>query len=353
MIVAYTVQRSDPQSAAPNLLRLWRNNLPVDGDVRRKLDWLYRDPPDRPSEVFLLVSDTEETTPIVGTAGFGVRRFQVAGRSGRAALLADLAVDQAHRTVMPALKLVREVRSAMASFDLIYGFPNKHAEGVFRRAGYRELGRSTRYVRVLRHASYLARLVPVPLLPRLAGPVLDLAVLVRRLPAMLRSRQTCRLVWLPDVDARFDRLWDAARADYRTVGYRGSDFLRWRFLRHPSDSFQVVALLRGDGESSLAAYAVLRRKGAVVHIADLFGHTADLGSLVDLLIGVLWRQGTVAISFTFLGSQRVVGLLKERGFKARESVHRVFFDAGDSLRGVPIDLSDLEEWHLTDGDEDT
>ena len=354
MAVVYTVKRSDPKSAADDLLRLWRDNLSVLDDVRQKFDWTYYDGPERPSEVYLLASDADGAARIVGTAAVGIRRFQMGERVGRAALLADLAVDRAHRTLLPALMLVREIRSdALASFDLIYGFPNKYAQGVFRRVGYKELGTMTRYVRVLRHTPYVARVLRLPLLPRLGGPLIDLATLGRRVPAMFKINRTCRLGWLPDVDERFDRLWEEARSDYRRIGHRGSAFLRWRFLRHPSSRFAVAALIRRDREASLAAYAIVQRDGGVAHIADLFGRTGDLGDLLDLMIGSLWRQGVASISFWFLGSGRVVRLLTERGFKKRESTRSVVFEAGASLTAEGADLADVEGWHLTEGDEDT
>lgn len=85
-----------------------------------------------------------------------LRQLWHRGRAHRAALLADLAIDRAHRTVLPALILQHAVkRHVDASYDLSYGFPNAHAVGIHRRIGYHEHGTMPRYVRVLRHARLL------------------------------------------------------------------------------------------------------------------------------------------------------------------------------------------------------
>src|SRR5687768_3975819 len=119
----YVVERRPVAEVEADLRRLWDDNLTVAGGVARKFAWLYREAPDL-----------------------------------RAGVLADLAVDRPHRSVGPALALAREAKAwTLGNLDLAYGFPNKLAEGVFKRVGYKVLGTMPRYARVLRHAGYAAR----------------------------------------------------------------------------------------------------------------------------------------------------------------------------------------------------
>ena len=348
--MTYDVRRLAPAAARPDLLRLWSNNLDVLGDVQAKFDWSYRDAPQRPAEVFLLASGDD----VVGTAGVHPRGVAIQGRQVRAALPGDLAVDRGHRTLLPALTLVREVRRwVLGGFDLVYVYPNRHSEGVFRRAGYRQLGSLTRWAVPLRYGSYLARLLKLPVLPAVAGFGIDVARFLQRVPAALAASRAFRLEWLADVDPRFDRLWEQLGGEYGVAGSRRTEFLRWRFLRHPAQSFRVAALVRRGGGQELAAYAVVERAGRVAHLRDMFGRPEDCGSLLALLLPALTLDGAEAVSFRFLGSRRITEVLERHGFERRQASSTVFFDTGAAVASQRDLLSDVEHWYLTDGDEDT
>jgi hypothetical protein len=371
----YAVVRAAPAEVAGTLQRLWDANLVVAGGAEQKYRWLYVDAPDQPDSVFLLEASAAGAEPrAVGTAGICVRRFSVGGRDASAALLADLAVDKEHRSLMPALSLVREVKAhALAHHDFAYGFPNKLAVGVFKRVGYRELGTITRYARVLRHAGYLGRVrdldlssVPRPVrsaleravgmaaVAKLGGAALDAARLARGAPSALSAARAVRLDWLEAPDERFDALWEEARGDYQVVGRRSAAFLRWRFPA--ADGHKIAALRQRGGGQRLLAYAVVQRDGEVAHIRDLFGRMASLGSLLDLLVPALYRRGAASASIRYLGSPRVVALLTERGFEARQSDRTITVGRrepvpdGDEIGAL---VERAEAWHLLDADEDT
>jgi hypothetical protein len=291
---------------------------------------------------------------VVGTAGVHSRGVAIQGRQVRAALPGDLAVDRGHRTLLPALTLVREVRRwVLGGFDLVYVYPNKHSEGVFRRAGYRQLGSLTRWAVPLRHGSYLARRLKLPVLPAVTGFGMDVVRFLQRVPAALAASRGFRLEWLTDVDGRFDHLWQQLEGEYGVAGSRRAEFLRWRFLRHPGQSCRTAALVhRGEGEK-LAAYAVIERAGRVVHLRDMFGRPEDCGSLLALLLPALTLEGAEVVSFRFLGSRRITEVLERHGFKRRQGSSTVLFDTGAAVASQRDLLSDVDLWYLTDGDEDT
>jgi hypothetical protein len=368
--VKYRVERALPAQVEGELMRLWAQNLPFAGAVEKKLRWAYRDAPEPPLSVFLLLAASDGGTAAVGTAGVMTRHFRLGDRRVRAALHADLAVDCAHRTALPALLLVRTAREfALAEFDLAYGFPNPQAAGVFKRAGYRELGLMTRWVRVLRHAPYLGRLaehprVPAriarplasPLVAKLAGPILDTTRRALMVPGALRARRRYALEWLPAADERFDALWREARGEYRIAGERGAAFLRWRFPPEPHRS--IAALFSREAPHRLRAYAAVEEITAdvgthqVAHVRDLFGHGDAFGPLLDLLLESLWARGDAAISLWYLGGPDLGGLLRARGFEPLASERVVYVGVSRSLEAESALLSDAASWHLVDADED-
>lgn len=363
---SYRVARARPLDVRADLERLWGANLQVDGGVRAKFDWLYRDAPVPADTVFLLHAGDDGA---VGTAGVGVRELQLGDQLARAGLLADLAVDKAHRSVGPALALVRDVKAwAAAEFALMYGFPNKLAEGVFKRVGYQTLGAIARYARPLRHGAYASRLVEddlqrlpavtrawlvkavqVPAVAAMAGIAVDAAKLARGVPAaMAAGRLQHAIADAPD--PRFDELWTRARGEYAIVTARTARFLAWRFPPRPGRSWRL-ALDRRSG--ALRAYAIVDRIDGVAHVRDLFGHRDEVLAVLDRLPIAQYRAGASSLSMRYLGAPWLADALLARGFAVRQADRMIAVATGTwvATAAAPSVL-DPAAWHLTDADED-
>lgn len=368
--VSYTVERVAPATVRDELGRLWDDNLQVEGGVDRKFDWLYVDAPEKPDGVWLLAAQQGADRRWVGTAGAGLRRFRVLGSEMRAAVLADLAVDREHRSVLPALALVRAVKAwALAECDFAYGFPNGHAEGVFRRVGYQALGTTGRWVRVLRHAPYVSRIkqTPLPRVPgavrrvvdraadikaiaAVAGGAVDLVRLGQLAPSLVLAARKVKLSWLPAADDRFDRIWQSARDEYDIVGVRSSTFLRWRFPA--SERISIALATARDGDAPVA-YAVIEQTGDIAEVRDLFGKKDAIVALLDLLVPALYPRGAGALSMRYLGAPWLRDALESRGWSRRPSDRVVTLGIADRITAQPrAALTAVSRWHLTDADED-
>lgn len=345
----YRAVLTDPDEDRASLIRVWTSNLPSAGDAAAKLAWLYLDAPAGRAHAFVLQHDGAA----VGCAGITVRELWYGDQALRAGLLADFAVDRAHRTAFPALILQRAVkRHADAAFDLSYGFPNQHAVAIHRRIGYHELGLMTRYVRVLRHTGYLERRFGHRRLVRAAGALADAATRAVRLAASARRITAGALRWLDDVDPRFDRLWQTARRDHGIACRRDAAFLRWRFLRKPGEHNVIAALVdRRRGE--LRAYAVVGGgPGGMAHLLDVYGRLDAIDDLLVRLMPALHARGHTAVTLRFLGDARMAALLAAH-LAVRDRNRTVVVHAGARCPIDPALLGDPGRWYLTDLDEDT
>lgn len=340
----YSTSATEVQESKDLLLRLWEDNLHVRGDLENKLRWFYCESPHGPGRAFLLHA---RDAP-VGCAGLGVRTLFRQGRPLRAALFADLAIDRSHRSGLPALTLLRSIQAEIArDFDLGYGFPNRRAIAVYRRAGFLELGGVYRHVRVLRSRPYLRAVLG----SWLSAPVA--AIADTALAAAARTRQVVvrrfALEWSEKFDARFDRLWEAVHANYPLACERTAAFLRWRFAQEPH---RIAALVcRDTGE--LAAYGVFRSaEDGFIELLDLFGAgERELGALIALVIPAIAELGFAAIGFRFFGNPRVIRLLHAHGFARRGEPRSIVVASG---RGAALTaMRDISSWYLTDLDEDT
>jgi hypothetical protein len=352
MAVLYSVTRMPLGEAREDLHRIWSSSLQGIGNVDERLEW-YAQAPTPSNHVYMLAAEGGvHPRRIVGAAGVEIRAFALAGRELRAGLGCNLAVEAAHRTVLPGLRLLREVRRATSGeLDLAYNVPNARAQPLFLRAGYRELGQMSRYVRILRHAPYVSRVVGIGAAARAAGAALDLATMT------YYSRRHCpkgfELVWIDQPDERFDALWERVKGEYRIVGRRDARWLRWRCFVLPTSRARIAALVERGG-AGVRAYALVDTRDGVAHIRDLFGPIADLDVLLIPLARDLRRAGIVSMSFAYLGSAAMDSLLAAHGFFARPTDRRIFVDAGPRLTEQERALvMDPQAWHLTEYDEDS
>ncbi len=354
----YVVRQAVPADVREGMMQVWRKNLPVH-DAAEKYRWFFEDAPEQPKAVFVLYALTEgKADEIVGTSSVGIRRFSVNGKTLRVALLADLAINKEHRQLRWALNMVREVRDyALRNHAVLYGFPNHKAVGVFRRAGCKGLGSMPRYARVLRHAGYIERLTEREDVPHWASPILksglgqsvlgagaDVMRMAELAPKYIAGATQFRLQWIESDDARIDDLWQQARSHYPIVGERTSEFLSWRFPKAEGHRF---AALVDRKRPELRAYAVVLRSGTVIHMRDFFGFPDDIGPLIRQLLPILYGEGVTSISVRFLGAKRFADALRECGFAMRQGARDIVVDATDAF-----DVSEVEQWFLSDGDED-
>lgn len=337
----YSVFETDIHDSRAVLHRLWADNLHPRGGLDAKLRWFYCDGPHGPGRALVLRAHDAA----VGCAGVGVRTLVHRGTALRAALFADLAIDRPHRSGLPALTLLRAIQAEVArDFDLGYGFPNHKAIALYRRAGFVELGRMHRYVRVLHGRSYLATAAP-PL--RVAAAVADRALAAAAHLHALRARRF-ELDWPAEFDARFDRLWQAVRTGDRIACERSAAFLGWRFAH---DRHRIAAIVRRD-TGALAAYGVLRpAERGLVELVDLLGAgDRELDAAIALIVPAARRLGFAAIGFRFLGHPRVIRVLRAHGFVRRGEPRSVVVapGRGSALAALPTRTA----WYLTDLDED-
>jgi hypothetical protein len=347
----YGVRPVEDGAGLEALLRLRAANLHTSAaiDPRAQHRWYYEQNPAGPGQALLLMKDGEA----IGCAGIGTRRFSLAGTPLRGALLGDFAVDREHRTGLPALVLQRAVaRQVQRDHDFAYGFPNAAAVAVFRRVGFQQLGLIRRFVRLLRHGDYLARIAPHPALGRAAALLPDLAFALRDTVRSRRYPPGLALVTLgrAEVDERFDQLFTEQQHHHPMVGQRGAAFLRWRFFDRPGETHEVAALIDRDRGDRLCAYAVLHIDRGRAHLRDLFG--GELALLLQRLAPALRSRGIEAMSVRFLGAGAVARTLLACGFHPREAERAVVVRPGRPGDPGADSLLNPERWYLTDADED-
>jgi hypothetical protein len=367
--MTYCVCQPHEQTDRQSILELWQRNLP--GSSPKRYRWLYESGP--ASSLLLHAADGRA----VGSIGLMRRTLLAQGRPLPAGQAIDLNVDGDHRTIGPALQLARAATAAITrgELSLIYGFPNRRSEAVFRRLGYRVLGELQRWVRPLSGRAVIQR-SPWPRLLRGAAALVDPILWLQDLwlrgaggrpggtggsPVLVGTaadglrRRPLRFEATDRFDARFDRFWRRAAAPAAIVGERSAAYLTWRFGQSPAALHRTLCLLDARGE--LAAYLVYSRRAGAVSISDfLYAQAADFEILLAEFLRQMRHARADTVSATYLGHPAVGQTLARFGFWRRPSPGKAVLYADPNGPAAPpagCDLFQPANWHLTRADLDT
>lgn len=347
---SYTVRRADVAAEAEEILGLWRATYPdVDpAAALRKLESQYLYAPAGPGICFFL--EHGDNREAVGVQCMGPRKFTYGGRAVTAGIMADYVVDTRHRSLGPALTLLKSTMSAgHAAFAFLYGFPNPRSGVVFRRAGMRSPGAITRFVCLLRSKSFLARrfgprwrwLAPV------AAGFGDTLLAVGNALRRVRLARQWRWGEQEDFDGFFDQCWQAGRRDNWLIAERSRETLSWRF---PEGTTRRISVATERVSGMQVGYIVWRRDGDAWEILDVFCRRPE-EQLAGLLAGFsdrAHRLGAQSVGLEFAAPDNLKAAVQKAGFHARDQ-HPLFLsaEAGAEINSLP-----LESMYLTGFDSD-
>jgi hypothetical protein len=347
MNVRYSIAEADLSTAGPAIGSVWVKNFSSYNaeSARAKLQSGYVNNPAGPGSVLML--NAEGLPEPQGTLGLHPRVFHLGSRSIRAAGLADFAVNVEHRTLGPAMMLMRSgVRLAADRFDFSYGLPNVKAAPVCVATGLKRLGAVQRYAFPLTSRKILASYLPRALVARVA-PVLDRILYFLDWTRNLRTadKLVCRSAgW--DV-AAFDEIW-SRRPAATLLSERTGRMLNWRFAALGRLGWQ--ASIAQDSGGIDRGYVAWRSIKGCIEIGDFFADDPRKWTtpLMLAFIRQVRRLEFESISVEFFGSSAVSACLQRAGMVLRAEQLPIFLSKSNGL-----DLATTELWYLTSFDNDT
>ena len=356
MSVRYSIVPGDPQKDRREVLDLATRNRPGPRSrLEAKFVKYYENSPVGAPSLFL--ARDNESGSLVGMAALFPTSLWIAGERVPAGIGGDFAVDEGHRGFGPALALQRATISAVSERGLkcAYGSPNQNSELIVGRAGYMDLGRLTRFIKLLSARPLVDRYVSRPRLASLASGVAGpfVSILSRE---RLHRRSGRLSVEEPEFfDDRFTSLWELARRQLGVTSERNAELLNWRYEKTgpggAPGNYPIFALVEGD---EVAGYVVYRMDDDARLVYDLVCRPdrAVVDALLSEFILDARRKKASAINLGYVGPPN---LLTERlrafGFLARTAQNGLLVYAeGEAPFGV--DLKKAEHWHFTSGDTD-
>jgi hypothetical protein len=337
------------------VLALGYRNLPpaVQGDRESRYRKYFEDSPLGPPH-FVLARDSESDS-FVGMAAIFPTRLRVFGELVPAAVAGEFAVDDGHRGLGPAIPLQRAAVAQLGELGLAcaYGYPNEHSEPITRRVGYTDLGKLTRYVKVLRSRILVEQYGRGRVAAAAGRVALDPLLWLASQERFKRRPRSLRVERPVAFDERFAGLWETLFQQRTITSERNPELLNWKYeMGREGGIYRVLALVGPDEQ--IAAYAVYTVRNGIRHVVDIvFQPSAQvLDALLAELIRDARREGMLALSLIHLGPQSLLtGRLKTFGFLRRtedSSLH--VFVPGESERERA--LVDPANWYFLNADAD-
>jgi hypothetical protein len=313
----------------------------------RRYDWLYREGPYGPADVWLAV--TKEDGSVVGGAAAFPRRVYVGGSQMQACVYGDFFVAPEQRSLGLAVRLQRACLESLATGRAVvaYDFPSTSMMAIYKRlqtGTQKDMVRLAKPLRVNRKAREKLRFKP------LAGAVSAVA------NAALAMR---------DQVSRSSKHWEIAPLngpcgeDFTTLAsevgsaqgncvVRRADYLNWRYLSHPFFRYQILTARRRGHLEGYVAFCNQDDDGKIV---DLFGLGSEdmFASLLAEASRIVRLLGATTLSAPILSCHSRVADFEHSGFRRRESCN-VILNAGPNSAATQA-CSD--SWFLMDGDRDS
>ena len=349
--MSYSIVKMEPKIHRDAVQELWARNLSRNFDSR--FVWLYEEEPHRDTQTWLAIDET--TQNVVGAGSVYPRDIYYFGKKITIGIAADFAINREHRVFGPALKLQQTISQLGSNgYECIFAYPNKTSKGIFKRAGYQEIGHSSTWVKLLHTQHKLIQQVRIKLVAALIAMLLDqLLIIFDKLRLMLHLKKTQAEV--SDIcENGFNELWENAKASYSITGERNPNYLNWRYADYFGHEYRFFCLY-DHAKKNLLGYIVFYIHQGVAEVVDLFSLDQDATLSILLLKFSLHmrKEGMDSISLNFFGNATFLNKIKKLLFFQRSNKRTcmMFIDNRISSN-LRRELTEENNWFLFEGEMD-
>jgi GNAT superfamily N-acetyltransferase len=349
--MAYRVEKGNVIADKRQIIDFWNRNH------ERRLDekycWIYENNPHGTADAWLLREEGQ--TDLLGMMVAFPRRLIVHGEIRVAGVNGDFFVDSKHRTLGPAVKLVKTLmREVFAQgYELLYTFPNAKSNSVLKLAGFRKLGNMVRLALPRNvHDEFERRGISgwkLALATRVTNTVLRCVspetwfLNTGRLQGKLESR----------LGSAYNVLWNRKRDAVTATVDKDAEYMNWKYGADPDDRNETFCVYDRSGAAMLGC-VVYVAVGNSIEIRELITANERLNCpVLYLLLRYLRRSGPKNLVVVLLEGSSLENELRDVGFIERHTgrdVYVLFPEEAANLSPLPQRPVD---WMLMNSDEDT
>lgn len=326
---------------------LFRFLTPLSDGTR--FSWLYENNPHGDAHAWVAYRVADEA--VIGMSAAFPRRVYVDANEEVAWVLGDFCIDDAYRSLGPALMLQRaslaEADSAGVAF--CYDFPSIEMMAVYRRLQIAPFAKMFRLAKPLRVDRKIKELVKNQTIRRLLSAGGNL--LLRR--GEQKYTGECGLqvsLCEGDCGPEFSGLAKSIGGRYGICIQRSAEYLNWRYVNSPLCQYELFSVRR-DG--ALLGYAVLLQDGEDATLVDVFGIEEEnvLSALIAHGVAEMAARGVQTVSAALVEAHPWRALLERQGFKVREFSPLVVHSPSGSESRTSV--MKARKWLVMQGDRDS
>ncbi len=308
-------------------LRLREADLSADGNLlielarvnlgqtdAQRFQWLYRDNPFGPARAWVACDGNEFP---VGMCAVFPRRAYIDGAEVLGCVLGDFCVSQDYRSLGPAVQLQRACLSSIDSrqFAFGYDFPSRSMLGIYRFLGVTPTQCSIRMAKLLRVEEKIKAVTRTQTLSQLVSKPVNLALTIKDRTASTPNGLECRVEEEACL-AAYASLAKRIGSSRGSCVVRSSEYLDWRYRRHPSVRYEFFSAYRSE---NLQGYCVFSSAEGQAEIVDVFGSMdeSDFIAMLRGLVNVLRSRKVAVVSMEVLDSDTRMAAFHSLGFRNR------------------------------------
>ena len=331
-----------------DILRVLERNLPA-ASGRKRFDWLYLSNPAGQAHVWVAYNKNQEP---VGTSAAIPRKIRIGDSIVEGLVLSDFAIDEAYRSLGPALKMLRATLEPVMSgeFELTYDYPSRSMYAIYSRLGAKALGPENRYVRLISVSHGIRQHVRSDILSSTISKLVDSIIGLR--DSFARTRGSVQVeTYIGEFSSEFSEVSNIICSSRSIFVDRNTQYLNWRFRQHP-DRRHFVSVARKNGR--LVGYVISHSESTEVLMIDEFVCESCSDARVSLLnhtVDIARSENVEKIQCAMLEDSPVEALLANSSFYYRDSgIGPVVFARPES--GTEVDINEGDCWWLGEGDKD-
>jgi hypothetical protein len=275
--MSYDVVKADINKDSDIIIDFWNQNNPKNLD--EKFAWMYSSNPDGEASTWLVKH--RETSEIVGMASVFPRKFRFKDEFFIGGIQGDFFVSSKHRSFGPALMLIRALVDSLTEldYDFLFGFPNKQAELIFRRAGYAQLGITKKYIRLFNVKRLLSekKYLPKKLID-IASPVINVIVNYTYPDSWVFNLGRFKTELSNKIIHNIEGLADLYHQETFSTN-KTKEYLSWKYENDPDEENMFFFLLQNDCAVGCIIFSIEEDK--FVNVKDVL-HNHDAPSLKTL-----------------------------------------------------------------------
>jgi len=323
------------------ILNIWQESFPKLDEKRIK--WSYDNNVTAKPFLFCLKTNDLKKNAI-GLLTLFPRNFYLKGKQIPCGISGDFAIKKKYRSLGPAILLQKYLLANKTPYDIILGFPNKPAEKIQMRVGFKPIGKINLYIKPIK-SSYVLKKIKKSYLAKPFSPVIDLFLKLRDFKH--KHNQEIQIIQDPDkINTKFDKLLDSGKTNYSLIGERSYKYLHWRYFENPYKKYSLFAI-EDKKTKKLLGYIIYMVHKDIAMIDDFLfnGLSKTFNDLFYNFTSFCQKNGYAAIYLHMFYNTKIDSFLKNNGFIKKITDQNILINNHDFI-------SSYDNLFITKGDDD-